>query len=270
MKIGIIGLGFLGQEVYQDLRLDHTLMGTVKSFSSYLKLKWKGFRVFRMNSQNPEKLLNYFKDQEVIIICIAAKNENYESVYLNLAQTLEHLSSRLTSLKQLIVISSTSVYEESNGSIIDENSPLNLKDHNPHLLVETENYYLRLKNKCKVVIFRLGEIYGKKRNFKEKLTQLQEREVPGDGLKKVNASHILDIVMAIRWAIEHKKEGIFNLVASEHPTRKQLYEKISNKYGLKLPLFNPNLYSYHGKNKEVSNEKIKKEGFKLKFPQIEI
>ncbi|NBO24658.1 MAG: NAD-dependent epimerase/dehydratase family protein [Chlamydiae bacterium] len=223
-----------------------------------------------MNSQNPEKLLNYFKDQEVIVICIAAKNENYESVYLNLAQTLEHLSSRLTSLKQLIVISSTSVYEESNGSIIDENSPLNLKDHNPHLLVETENYYLRLKNKCKVVIFRLGEIYGKKRNFKEKLTQLQEREVPGDGLKKVNASHILDIVMAIRWAIEHKKEGIFNLVASEHPTRKQLYEKISNKYGLKLPLFNPNLYSYHGKNKEVSNEKIKKEGFKLKFPQIEI
>ena len=268
MNIGIIGTGFVGYHLYQNLKDNHDCLCSVKSKESFDRLTKINVPTTILNSSDPDSI-NIFIDRDILVISVAAKNEDYNSTYLNLAKNIHQAYKNFLHLKQIIVISSTSVYLENKGNLVTEDSPLNFHEEKPKILIETENTYLNLKKfGIKVCILRLGEIYGSERYLKSKLQKIQNQNIPGDGTQFANLIHIEDITNAINFAISSNLDGIFNLVCDDHPTRKALYETLSKKYNYHIPLFRPDLLSYHGKSKIVSNQKIKSLGLNLVHPHI--
>lgn len=102
----------------------------------------------------------------------------------------------------------------------------------------------------------------------------------GSGKQYVPWIHLDDIVNIFANAIENKKlQGIYNGVAPQHLTNKQLIISIAK--GLKKPYFLPNVPSFFFrmlfgemadillKGSKVSAEKIMETGFKFKYPTIE-
>jgi nucleoside-diphosphate-sugar epimerase len=270
MKIGIIGTGFVGFHTYQALKNDYNCICTVQSAESYERLKSQNIPVFRVNGSDPSTFHPALDDCSVFIIAVAPRGRDYKSTYLDLAKNLFKEKNRFHALKQIIVISSTSVYLESQGSIVDETSPLNHAESNPKILIETEKTYQNFSNDVRISILRLGEIYGKERNLKEKLLSMQQKRLPGDGSQFTNIIHIDDIVSAITLCIQQHTNEVFNVVCDDHPTRKAFYTKLCQKYGFQMPIFDPTLFSSHGRNKLVSNNKIKQFGWIQHHPQIEL
>jgi hypothetical protein len=73
-----------------------------------------------------------------------------------------------------------------------------------------------------------------------------------------------DCIAAMDYALRHHLEGIFNVADDEHPTRKELYDIISHKFGLPKVKWDPTLTNLHSGNKRISNHLIKAQGFSLR------
>lgn len=267
MKILILGAGFVGLHLFHDLKKNHPVTCTVRTLEKQLAYQEQGIPTKIFNLDDLTSYLPVLIDQEIVIIAVSAKDQNYRDCYLKLASNIKKIAHELNSLKQIIVLGTTAVYEESKGNTVQEFDQLNEKEEKPKVLVETENTYLGI-SRVSCCIFRLGEIYGYERSLERKIHQLASKEIPGDGEQFSNLIHVDDIVSAVNFAIDHNLNGIYNLVCDDHLKRKDLYQTLCKKYACLMPIFNPNRISHHGKNKIVSNEKIKNLGFKLKHPHL--
>ncbi len=271
MNIGIIGTGFLGLNAFFKLHKLHHVICSVRSQESLNRLLELEIPAFILKSDAIETFHPHLDQADILIISVAPSDQSYEDTYLKLALNLTRAISKLKNLKQIIYISSTSVYKESDGNLVDESSPLNDSDEKSIILIKTEKTLQALSAfGIKVCVVRLGEIYGKERSLKQKAITIQGKTLPGDGKQKANLSHIDDIVHMIQFAIEHSLEGVYNLVSDAHPTRMELYQMLCDKYQLAMPKFDPKLPSHHGKNKEVANEKIKSQGLTLIHSGVEL
>jgi nucleoside-diphosphate-sugar epimerase len=96
----------------------------------------------------------------------------------------------------LVYTSSTSVYPQYGGVVVDETSPATGRDERTAVLVETEAL-LRASAVRRRVVLRLAGIYGPGRTHLVK--QVQAGEVAGVGTHHLNLIHRDDVVSAI-WA----------------------------------------------------------------------
>lgn len=178
-----------------------------------------------LDATNFDELERVMGDRDVIFLTLSSRN--YED-YLSAARAVKKLG------KPTIYTSSTSVYAEKSGGLCDEGSPL---DENS-LLAKTEHT-------LGGTILRLGGIYSPEK-------EPYKGPFPGDGSQKTNMVHIDDIIKALVFALEHNLKGVYNLVDDDHMTRREYYKGAT---------FDPSLPARHGKNKEVSNAKIKAAGY---------
>lgn len=226
MKIGILGVGYVGSRTSEALRsLGHEII----LFSRKSK---PGFLIWPAPIQN---------DIDVMVFCAAPdSSEQYRETYLLNAERLIN-----SPAGKIVYTSSTSVYGEHAGKIVTEETPLHALNPKTQILIDTENTLL---NRPNTLIFRLGEIVGPGREIQQRL--VSRPVLAGTGENRVNLSPIEDIVSAIIFGIEKDLRGIYNLVNDFHPTRKELYESLVP--GLK---WDPNLLAPHGGNKIVSSQK---------------
>lgn len=269
-KIAIIGAGFVGLKCYETLSKITSCVCTVKTQESYDRLKNLNIPVIILDGSQKEALAPLYEETEALVIAVApSHNGSYEETYLKLAENISQNIDKFKHIKQIIAISSTSVYAEEKGSKIDEESPLNEHETHAKILVDTEKLYQLLNKKVKVCLVRLGEIYGRERSLESKLRMSQGKELPSDGSNPVNLSHVDDVINFIAFAIKSDIQGVYNLVAEEHPSRKELYSKLSHLYHLKMPVFNANLPQRHGRSKIVTSNKIRSTGWAPEFDRIE-
>lgn len=266
----IIGAGFVGLQVYSLIHQEHEVIVTTRSELKKAELIAAKIPAVIFHSQDPNTYFPLLSHADCLVIGVAAGMDDYRQTYLDLARRIVDHAPKMPSLQQIIVMSSTSVYAESSGRVIDEQGQLELTQEKPQILIETENTYLELSQRIKVCIFRFGEIYGRTRSLKNKLKSLQGNEVIGDGTNRSNLIHVDDCARAIQFAISHQLTGIYNLVCDDHFTRKELYQSLAEKYQLAMPHFNPHRSSHHGKSKIVDNHLIKSTGFELKYPHLEL
>jgi nucleoside-diphosphate-sugar epimerase len=265
----IIGCGYIGEALALTLSDCSNLTVTCKSDQSYSRLK-KTFSDVHVLDYNDVCLLkNLLENKHTVILTVAAKgSSDYRSTYLEAALSLKWALEFNQSVKQLIYTSTTSVYGECYGRVVDETSTLNAESEASKILIETENILLSLQtSERRVCIFRLSEIYGPNREISQRVRHLQSKKAPGDGLSQANMIHQADIVSAIIFACKNHLCGVYNLSDDERISRKSLYEKISEKFKLPQVIFDPTLRSHHMGSKIVSNEKIKKAGFIFTYPQ---
>jgi len=136
--------------------------------------------------------------------------------------------------------------------------------------------------KIRTVILRTGVVFSKKGGAFEKISKPIKLGIGspiGKGNQYIPWIHIDDLCEMYINAIENVRlNGVYNAVAPNHCTNKQLTKEIANT--LNKPIWLPNIPSFllkliFGKmaimlleGSRVSSEKIKETGFKFKFPKL--
>ncbi|PIS03068.1 MAG: NAD(P)-dependent oxidoreductase [Chlamydiae bacterium CG10_big_fil_rev_8_21_14_0_10_42_34] len=269
MNILIIGCGYIGTEVAAIWKKKgHHVTATTRNPDKLDALSKVAQKSVILKGNDEDELVPLIAENDLILITVAADSRDlYESAYLNTAQILRHLALEMDMPRDLIYTSSTSVYGDHNGQWVDETSELLAKSDRAKILVEAEKTYLSLSELgWNVCILRFSEIYGPGRELSNRVKQLEDHTLPGKGDHYTNMIHKEDCASAIDYCQRHHLEGIYNLTDDDHPTRKDLYNAISHKFGLPPVKWDPGHSALHSGNKRVSNHKIKAEGFAYKHP----
>lgn len=227
MRIAIFGCGWLGRPLAKKLQAEHTVFGAVRSEVSMKKLCEESITAF----QNPAQE-SPFWEAEVLVIAISPRRDYLE--------TLKRVSRFHTpSLKQIIFLSSTSVYADLEG-VVDEQSPLKRED----IVRQGESLFKKLFPKG--VIVRLGGLMGEDRIA----GQWPSKTVQDAAVNYVHRDDAVGIIEAVIG--QEIRDEIINAVAPEHPKRSNVYRMNAEIFGFGVPAFE------EGKERIVSSEKSRR------------
>jgi nucleoside-diphosphate-sugar epimerase len=249
-KIGILGCGWLGEPLGKNLiDLGNHVNGSTRSIERISQLKRSGILPFKIDISALSNNINSFFDIEVLIITITSKSIDD---FQNLIKVVEK-----STVQHVLYISSTSVYDNSN-SIVTENDSTN--DSN---LAIIERLFIKNKN-FKTTIIRFGGLFGylrKPGNFVKPPRVLKNPE------GYINLIHQDDCIGILSQIISKNVWGeIFNVCSSSHPKRKEFYQKeVFKLHGLKPEIEQNSLNNY----KIISNEKLlKRLSYKFKYNDL--
>lgn len=234
--ISVLGCGWLGFALAEHLRdKGHKLKGSVIEKENLLELTQSGIEAYSINFQ-PELEENSnraFFQSDVFISCIPpSRRADIEEFF---PQQIEILRKELirAKAKKVLFISSTSVYPNTQGEVLESDSFIPEKSSGKALL-KAENILLNEK-RLDTTVLRLGGLIGYERHPKRFLkgkTQLKNAEVP------VNLIHRDDCIQIIQEIIEQEHwNGVMHACCPEHPTRKAFYTEAAKQAGIELPKF---------------------------------
>ncbi len=268
LNILILGAGYVGTKLAdQLLKKSFHVTLTTRSSENTQKLKNQYKDVLQLDCSDQKSVEKSLQYQDVLVICVAPSHGcSYEDTYLATTSAIKKSIQNTSKLKQIIYISSTSVYGDQQGNITNEAAPLLCTSDNGKILIQAEKQILSLQEKCDTCIFRSSGIYGPGREPSNYLRAKLPDPLSGDKNSPTNMIHIDDLVSAIAFAIDGKLSGIFNICDNDPITRADFYEKLAQIHHLQVPSFDPNLPQFHGGSRIISSKKIQSKGFKLKYP----
>ncbi|MEA5513553.1 NAD-dependent epimerase/dehydratase family protein [Nodularia sp. UHCC 0506] len=272
MNIAIIGCGYVGCAVAHAWQQKMTFMitATTTTPERVPTLESVAQKVVVTQGNDREQLKSVLQNQDIVLLSIGAKGANlYENTYLNTAKTLVEILHDTPSVKQLIYTGSYSVYGDHNGALVDEETPATPSHDNGKILKATEDVLLGASSdKLHVCILRLGGIYGPNRELIKIFKRVPGTTRPGNGQDIANWIHLDDIAGAIEFARLNHLQGIYNLVDDAGLSSRELLDGLMEKHNLPKVKWDHTAKGQRLYNAKVSNQKIKKAGYKLIHPQI--
>ena len=256
MRVDILGSGYLGLKIAAFLsHVGYEVTCSTRSLVKLAKLQTAGYKTQLI----PESIedAQFLNSADILIISVAPsqQSDSYQKTYLQTCQQISKASLNLPNLKQIIYISSTSVYGDCHGQIVTEETTPQPLNHNTQILLAAEKEIQSIKS-AKTTILRLGEIIGRGRRVIDRLKKMKENKFAGNGQNFTNLSPVNLILESIQAILENESAGIFNVCSSLHLKRKSLYNLICNFYNLPKVSFDPAMKPIHGGNKRVDSSKI--------------
>jgi len=144
-------------------------------------------------------------------------------------------------LGRFVYTSSTSVYPQDDGALVDETADTSAAPSTGQVLLESEA--LVPSNSSLLgswYVLRLAGIYGPGRHFL--LNQLRDGDgmIPGRGDYRMNMIHLDDIVSAILAALSGRgPSGVYNICDDGPETKEEVLAYLAEKLGLDKPEFDP-------------------------------
>jgi nucleoside-diphosphate-sugar epimerase len=249
-SISVFGCGWLGEPLaIRFTKNDFTVKGSTTSQHKISKLQANKIVPYLILLENLPSTILDFLTSEILVVNIPSKNvEGFK-------QLITHIEK--SSVKKVIFISSTSVYNNST-EIITEETPIKDCD-----LGEIEQLFSSNKH-FKTTIIRFAGLLGYERkpaNFFK-----NGRSIPNpEGV--VNMIHQDDCIKLIERVISKNCwNEIFNGCADTHPKRRDFYTKAFLDVNKSEPIFNEN---DEKKVKIISNTKVKKLlNFDFNYPDL--
>lgn len=168
----------------------------------------------------------------------------------------------------VLFTSSTSVYAQTDGSVVTEQSPT---------VPERETGCLLLEAECLVraaggVVVRLAGIYGPGRSVILQKFLAGEAVIEEDGRRFLNQIHRDDAARAILHlaTLPAARGGVFNVSDSTPLSQLDTYQELSRIFGRPLPPAGPRDPNRKRgwTHKQVSNEKLRATGWQAEFPSF--
>lgn len=237
-QISILGCGWLGLPLAKALLEKGFLInGSTTSDEKILMLKNKGINPFliRLESQNVVGEMAHFLDgSTTLIIDIPPKlrgnsSEDFVGKIQNLIPHLEN-----STLKNVLFISSTSVYGE-NNTIITEETTTNPDTEGGRQLVKAEAL-LQKNSHFKTTILRFGGLIGEDRNPVKFLSGRENIENPEAPINLIHQEDCIGIILKILETDSWNET--FNAVTPFHPSREKYYTQKATDLNLIPPKFN--------------------------------
>ncbi|MEO6742015.1 MAG: SDR family oxidoreductase [Chthoniobacteraceae bacterium] len=269
-RVIIAGCGFVGLAA---ARLFHgagwQVLGLTHSPESAAALKGERFSTAACDISNADAVRAIAADfggkADAVIHCASSGRggaDAYRSVYLEGARNLlDALAPR-----RLIFTSSTSVYAQTDGATVTEDSAAEPPRETGSLLRETENLVVARGG----TVARLAGIYGPGRSVLLRKFFGGEAVIEGDGGRIVNQVHRDDIASALLALATQDTHGIFNVSDNAPMPQREIYEWLALRFSLPLPPTGPiDPNRKRGwTSKRVSNAKLRALGWAPQFPSF--
>ena len=190
--------------------------------------------------------------------------EKYRRIYLGGARNLLHAFPRA----RLLFTSSTSVYAQQQGEIVDETSPANPGHEKGRILRETEELVLSHNG----IVARLAGIYGPGRSFFLRKFLAGEAVLDREDDRFINQAHRDDIVSGLVLLAEERANlggQIYNVVDDQPILARDAYQWLSAHLQRPLPAGKVAAARKRGDgNKRVSNKKLRALGWEPRYPNF--
>jgi nucleoside-diphosphate-sugar epimerase len=264
-RILIAGCGYVGAAAADRFHeAGWEVEGWTASAESAATLSNRPYPVRAVDITNAEASGSF----DVVIHCVSSRggdDDEYRRLYFDGAKNLLRVFSDAT----LLFTSSTSVYAQNDGSVVDENSPAEPHHTKGQILRATED----LVRAAGGIVARLGGIHGPRRSFF--LTRFLEGPAADSSGRLVNQVHRDDTVSALVVLAERRDEfrgEIFNVVGDAPITAREAETWLSSRLK-KSPSGTAGdaRPSKRGQsNKRVSNRKLRALGWEPRYPTFEI
>ncbi len=193
---------------------------------------------------------------EAVVNCVSSAGgglAGYQRSYVDGQRSiLEWAKSQ--SIRSYVYTSSTSVYPQDNGVLIDESADTSGAPATGQLLLESEVMLAKSDILPKWYVLRLAGIYGEGRHFL--LDQIREAkgEIPGSGDYAMNMVHLEDIISAICVALcGEAASDVYNITDDAPTIKADVLAYLAEAMELPKPVFNP----------EKVSERLKRRGGRM-------
>ena len=267
-RILIAGCGYVG-EAAADLFHERgwKVEGWTATAQSAGQLAGKPYAVRAVDITKAAEVSAFDDGFDVIVQCASSGGgdaDKYRQIYLRGARTL------LGAFPQarLIFTSSTSVYAQQEGILVDEASAANPAHEKGRVLREVEELVLARRG----IVARLAGIYGPGRSFFLQTFLSGKAVLDGSRDRFINQAHRDDIVSALFFLSERGADlggQVFNVVDDEPILTSEAYRWLSAHFQKSLPAGRIVRKGKRGEsNKRVSNKKLRALGWEPRFPNF--
>lgn len=238
--ISILGSGWLGLPLVEHLKQQgYQVNASTRSIDRRAELLNAGAQCFIVDIAQLRPDINEFLNADCLIINITDKNlQNYTNLIKHIEQS---------PIKQVLFVSSTSVYKNLNREVIEDEQAEQLTSP----LYQIEQLFRQNKN-FNTTILRLSGLIGYSRHpgrFFRSGKPIEQADAP------VNLIHRDDCIGIIQAIIEKQAWGeLFNGCADSHPSKREFYTYARHLLGLSAPECAAETTSAY---KIVSNTKVK-------------
>ncbi|MDP9004319.1 MAG: NAD-dependent epimerase/dehydratase family protein, partial [Verrucomicrobiota bacterium] len=269
-RILIAGCGYVGEgaaDLFHERGWE--VEGWTASPGSAENLSSKPYSVRAADISDAAAISTTRAEFDVVLQCASSGGgdaEKYRRVYLEGARNLAGAFPAAS----LLFTSSTSVYAQKDGEIVDEASPANPSHEKGLLLRKAENLVLAHVG----IVARLGGIYGPGRSFLLRKVLAGEAVIDPRDNHFINQAHRDDIVSALFLLAQRRSElggQIYNVVDNQPVLARKVYEWLSARLHRPLPPTGnaPTGRKRGDSNKRVSNKKLRSLGWEPRYPTFQ-
>jgi nucleoside-diphosphate-sugar epimerase len=267
-RILIAGCGYVGRATADLLhKRGWKVEGWTASPQSAAQLAAKPYAVHAVDITISGAVSAVREEFDVVIQCASSgggEPEKYRRIYLEGARNLLHVFPG----SRLLFTSSTSVYAQQHGDIVDETSPANPSHEKGQILREAEELVLSHNG----IVARLGGIYGPGRSFLLRTFLAGDAVLDQKDDRLINQVHRDDIVSAIFLLTEQRADlggEIYNVVDDQPILARDAYQWLSAQLHRSLPTGKVVDRRKRGdSNKRVSNQKLRALGWEPRYPNF--
>jgi nucleoside-diphosphate-sugar epimerase len=267
-RVFIAGCGFVG---LATARLLHArgweVIGGTHSADSAARLSAEPFAAVAVDISDTTALaaVTELRGLDAVIHCASSGRggaDAYRRVYLEGVRNLV----TILAPQKLVFTGSTSVYAQTDGSWVTEESEAAPDRETGRILREAEDATLAAGG----VVARLAGIYGPARSVLLRKFLSGEAVIEGDGGRWINQAQRDDIASALALFTEREERGIFNVSDNEPMTQREVYAWLAEHFQKPLPPAGPipTDRKRGWTSKRVSNAKLRSLGWTPQFPSF--
>ncbi|TSD66259.1 SDR family oxidoreductase [Inquilinus sp. KBS0705] len=238
MTISILGCGWYGLALAKSLVVKgNVVKGSTTSTDKLDLLANEGIQPFLIDlSDDSQPNPDFFK-ADILVIAIPPKSRSGRGAeYVpKLKKVVNAIN--ISSIRKVILISSTGVYADLNQEVTEETEP---QPNTPggEVLLEAEQLF-KQQTSFKTTIMRFGGLIGPGRDPGRFFAG--KKDIP-NGMAPVNLIHLDDCIGITEAVITNDNFGLLlNACSPQHPTKAEFYTKAAERSGLELPAFLPEL-----------------------------
>lgn len=235
--IAIAGMGWLGQPLaYRLAGLGYNVKGSVTSVEKATLLQKNGFDVYPVEIsesgiQGEVKALLKNANYLIIMIPPGLRRNTGADYVLKMTHFLEEI--KKATVRKVILVSSTSVYDESQGNVTEKDEP------KPETIAGKQLWRVEElfsnSEELQTTVVRFGGLFGGSRNPAK---YLAGRKDLLDGEAPVNLINRQDCIKILTEIVKQDVFGTtFNAVNPNHPKKADFYTQKAEEMGLEPPTF---------------------------------
>ena len=259
----VLGCGYLGRRVADAWKnAGHQVYATTRSAERAKTLAAAGFNpvIGDLTRETPE-----FPPVETALFAVSrdrTSGRTPQQVYVEgLRRAVEGLVKSSPDLRTFILISTTGVYGDGEGSEVDESTPCRPTSESGNAYVEAERYLADSPLGDRAIVLRLAGIYGPDRiPLMNEMRRQEPLAVREDA--SLNLIHVEDAVATILACEERAPRPSLYCVSDGHPVRRgDWYRAVAAAFGLPEPVFGRPAADggRRGGDKLVRNDKLRRE-----------
>ena len=280
MRVLIVGAGYIGLPLGVELaRRGHDVSGLRRDPAAADTLKAAGLKPLLADITQPAELARLPREFDWVVNCAASGGggaNDYRRIYVDgMRNIINWLVPNARNLSpRFVYTSSTSVYGQMDGSVVDETNLTEPAAETARILLDAERILLAAARERNIpaVILRVAGIYGPGRGHWFRQFLRGEARLDGDGARILNMIHRDDVVGCICAALERGQGGeIVNAVDNEPVSQLNFFSWLAASLRKPMPGSVPENADAVRKrgitNKRVSNRKLKEKlGYQFKYP----